>query len=95
MNTIQYTMEYLHVFVGRRGGVGKMIKDATEALGWYKNTKGLEYHIKNLGLTTPAFILSLFCSQCHQSIWNTLLLSFINVCLFLLDSKQHEGRACI
>lgn len=44
MNTVPHIMEYLWVFVGSMGGVGKMVNDTTEASDGGKNTKGLETH---------------------------------------------------
>lgn len=65
-------MEYLCIFVESRGGVGKMVENVDEPLGWYKIKKGLENLIRNLGFTTPAFIPSLFLSQRHQSVYSTV-----------------------
>lgn len=44
MNTVPHIMEYLWVFVGSMGGVGKMVNDTTEASDWNKSMKGLETH---------------------------------------------------
>lgn len=67
-----------------------MVDDTTEASGGHKAQRALK-RIKNLGSTTLPHTQPVLC-QC-ASVLETLLLSFTYVCVFLLDSKKHEGRA--